>query len=74
MPGMLLHACHNGLLLMILYYQEDLVELGWGIEQRTHMPASWLAVSSVVAIVGLVLVWFSQRAKPGDSARMSTAD
>ena len=71
LPGILLHACHNGLLLMVLYYQEELVARGWGIAERSHMPASWLAVSSVVAVIGLALVWFSARAKSGDSAKMS---
>jgi ABC-2 type transport system permease protein/sodium transport system permease protein len=74
LPGILLHACHNGLLLMILYYQEQLVARGWGIEERDHMPVSWLCASSVVAVIGLALVWFSTRAKTEDSARIPVAD
>jgi sodium transport system permease protein len=74
LPGILLHACHNGLLLMVLYYQQQLALRGWGIEQRSHMPASWLCVSSVGVIIGLMLVWVSARAKLADPARMSAAE
>ena len=74
LPSILLHACHNGLLLMILYYQEPLAARGWGVEQRSHMPASWLCVSSVGVVIGLTLVWFSARAKLADPARMSAVE
>ena len=60
-PGMLLHACHNGLLLTLGYYHEELTARGWGIQEQTHMPAAWLATAAVGVIVGLSLVWTSAR-------------
>jgi ABC-2 type transport system permease protein/sodium transport system permease protein len=45
-PGMLLHACHNALMLCLVYYREQLTEWGWGVENQTHLPASWLAASA----------------------------
>ncbi len=56
-PGMLLHACHNGLLLLLAYYRDELAARGWGLQEQTHMPVSWLAVAGAAVIVGLSLVW-----------------
>jgi ABC-2 type transport system permease protein/sodium transport system permease protein len=65
-PGMLLHACHNGLLLMVAYYRDELVERGWGIQQQSHMPAPWLASAAVGILAGLTLVWFADPVKRHD--------
>ena len=57
LPCMLLHALHNGLLLSVLYYGEELVARGWHIEEQSHLPASWLAASAVlVALTAGMLV------------------
>jgi len=56
-PGMLLHACHNGLLLLLAYYRDELAARGWGLQEQTHMPVAWLAAAGVAVIVGLSLVW-----------------
>ncbi len=61
LPGMLLHACHNGLLLSVLYYKSELAASGWGIQEQEHMPTSWLATGAVVAVVGLALVMSATR-------------
>jgi len=57
LPGILLHALHNGFLLMIVHYRERLVGLGWGIEEETHLPALWLcgAAASVFLAAGLLV-------------------
>lgn len=51
LPGMLLHATHNGLLLTIARYSEEIKARGWGIEEQEHLPALWIAV----AAIGIVL-------------------
>lgn len=61
-PGMLLHAVHNGLLLVLAYYRDELTARGWGIQEQTHMPATWLALAAVGVVVGLSLVWKEPRA------------
>ena len=55
LPGILLHACHNGLLLMIAYYREELQVLRLG-EADQHLPWYWLAASGLGLLVGVVLV------------------
>jgi len=56
LPGMLLHVCHNGLLLMIAYYRDELTARGWGVEERTHLPISWLAAATVGITVGVAII------------------
>jgi ABC-2 type transport system permease protein/sodium transport system permease protein len=58
-PGMLLHACHNALLLMFGYYRDSLMEHGWGIQEQSHMPPQWLSAAAVGLVAGLALVWFA---------------
>ncbi len=47
-PGMVLHACHNGFLVGVSYL--DTAPEG-------HLPADWLLGAAAVAAVGGVLVW-----------------
>jgi sodium transport system permease protein len=60
-PGMILHALHNGLLLCVVHYQPRLEQLGVGLQQRSHLPTAWLATSFAMALVAGVLLW---RTKP----------
>lgn len=66
-PGMLLHACHNGLLLLLAYYRDELAESGWGLQEQAHMPLAWLAAAAVGVIVGLSLVWRSPKVEESKS-------
>ncbi len=52
LPGMLLHATHNGLLLMVAYYKDELKSRGWGVEEQSHLPATWIGLCS-----GRCLCW-----------------
>ena len=55
-PGMLLHACHNGLLMMLAYYKDELSAMGFGVEEQAHMPYSWIAMSVVALLFGIVFI------------------
>jgi ABC-2 type transport system permease protein/sodium transport system permease protein len=49
LPGMLLHALHNCLLLSVIYNRPVFERWGWGKEAHEHLPITWL-LASVVAI------------------------
>ena len=61
-PGIVLHACHNGSLLLIGRFRDELADRGWGIETASHLPMSLLAVASVVAVAGFGLLILQRRA------------
>jgi sodium transport system permease protein len=53
LPGIVLHACHNGLLVLLSIYQPQLEAAGWGVAEASHLPVAWLlAAAGAVAITG----------------------
>ncbi len=62
LPCMVLHALHNGLLLSITYWEDELLARGFGVENEQHWPILWLAaaVAGVVA-AGTLLNWATRR-------------
>ena len=73
LPGMLLHASHNALLLMAAYYQERLASWGWGLDQSVNvdtasLPASWLISATVGAAIGFALVALATHRRVGKLA------
>jgi ABC-2 type transport system permease protein/sodium transport system permease protein len=58
-PGMVLHATHNGLLLLIGRYQEQLSEWGIGVQEKEHLPRLWLVASAGGVAMGVVLIWLA---------------
>lgn len=61
LPGMLLHAMHNGLLLMVAYYQDELQSRGFGVAEESHLPATWLVYAVIGVIFGSALIFFATR-------------
>jgi len=57
LPGMLLHVLHNGLLISIAHYEQELTRLGIGMEERRHLPAGWLAGIGLVVAMGGFVLW-----------------
>ncbi|MEX1229672.1 MAG: ABC transporter permease subunit/CPBP intramembrane protease [Planctomycetaceae bacterium] len=55
-PGVVLHAAHNGLLLLIAYYRDDLQRAGWDIPDESHLPIKILAGAAVVVLAGFALL------------------
>jgi hypothetical protein len=58
---MLMHAVHNGLLLSAGYYRDELLARGWGLEERTHLPTTWLALAAVGIVLAVALLVASTR-------------
>jgi ABC-2 type transport system permease protein/sodium transport system permease protein len=63
-PGMLLHAAHNSLLILVAYYQPQLEARGWGLKEQTHLPAAWLGTAAGIAALGAAFVWAGRRRRP----------
>ena len=57
LPGMVLHATHNCLLLTMAHYRDDIIARGWDLEDTQHLPALWFvgAAIGVVLAVGLIV-------------------
>jgi ABC-2 type transport system permease protein/sodium transport system permease protein len=50
-PSMVLHAVHNGLLLALAHWRDELIAYGLGIEQQIYLPRSWLALAALGVVV-----------------------
>lgn len=59
LPGMVLHAAHNSLVVLLGYYQPDLVAAGWLTPDQERLPASGLLIAGVLAAAGLA--WLVQQ-------------
>ncbi len=57
LPGILLHAVHNGLVILLAYYEPQLKALGVGIEQEQHLPVVWVAAGAMTACLGLASLY-----------------
>ncbi len=75
-PGIVIHFVHNGLLNLVVYYEEGVQEilsvLGVGFDNQTHLPPLWLAVASTLVVVGATLVWLSSRGRIKAQAALAT--
>ncbi|QDT05830.1 ABC-2 family transporter protein [Rubripirellula lacrimiformis] len=63
LPGMAMHFVHNGLLELVGHYHESLEFLGADFDNQTHLPPTWIAVATSIAIAGLIIVWLGTRSK-----------
>jgi len=59
--GMFLHTIHNGFLNVVGRFKDQLGFLGEVDDELGHLPASWLAVTAVVAGLGILIVGFATR-------------
>lgn len=62
LPCMVLHILHNGLLLSIAYWRDDLAARGFGIEESAHVPLLWLAIAGAGVCAGVALLTISKPA------------
>ncbi len=70
-PGMILHALHNGLLLCMGYFNEDLKQWGVLVEEEQHLPTQWLVGGCLALAIGLALIWVSTRPKRNAAVLLS---
>lgn len=56
LPGMLLHLCHNGLLVTVAHFEDTFAAWGIGISENQHLPFSVLAVALLPVSVAAVLL------------------
>jgi len=56
LPGMVLHALHNGVVLSVLYYRDALMARGIGVQEQSHMPVTWHIAAVMGIMVGVALI------------------
>ncbi len=68
LPGMVLHAIHNGSVAFLAYYQPALSRLPWFPQEDQPVPIYWTAIATGVVSVCLFVLWRSKRQdlSPGD--------
>ena len=59
-PGILLHATHNSLLLGLAKNRDELQGWGLGGIHEVHLPGTWLATAAFVLILGVGLVFVAR--------------
>jgi hypothetical protein len=59
---MLLHACHNSVLLLAALMADKLTTLGWNVEQD-HAPLLWVVGAVLGAAAGGLLIGLSPRTR-----------
>lgn len=60
-PGMIVHAIHNGLLFTMPRYEDLLRQWGLGIANQKHLPITWIAGGFACVAVGLIIVQLTTR-------------
>ncbi len=68
-PGIVIHFVHNGLLNLVLYYQERLTFLGAGFDNQAHLPAHWIAIAAALVLIGGGSIWLCTRPENPLNAR-----
>jgi ABC-2 type transport system permease protein/sodium transport system permease protein len=63
-PGMVLHSFHNGLLTLLFYFLPQVQAAGWGIQERSHLPWTWLAVAAAGAAAGWLVLFLVTPSRP----------
>ncbi len=56
-PAVLAHMTHNGLLLSVAYYRDELMNSGWDMATESHLPWQWIAAAGTTCLVGVLLTW-----------------
>lgn len=66
-PGMLLHTLHNSLLLSLAYFEPTLRARGYGIENESHLPTTWL-LGGAAAVAFAAFMLFRTTKPTGESS------
>ena len=77
-PGMILHTIHNGLLICLAHFENELKSIGFGDAEQQHIPLLWLAVGVLPLLAGIgVMCMANVRSKtrlPAPEATDETVD
>lgn len=65
-PGMLLHVIHNGFLVTVSEYEEQLTDLGIGISDHQHLPVRILFYAAIPLVAAGVLLVFGAKSSASD--------
>jgi sodium transport system permease protein len=68
LPGTVLHLCHNGLLMLLTYYEPQLAARGIGVTDSTHLPGPWLAGGAVALVAGVLVILIVSRPRVTSAA------
>jgi sodium transport system permease protein len=61
LPGMILHAIHNSLLVSLGLYEQQLKDWGWSPGADEHLPVIVLVVAFVGSFLGIAAIGFVRR-------------
>ncbi len=59
LPGMVLHGVNNALVLVPVFYEKQLADLGIGTLHTEHLPLAWIAGGAVAVCVGALVLFLS---------------
>ena len=59
-PGIVLHALHNGIVAFLAYYQPQLSQFEWFPDASEPIPFVWVAGAIVPAMIGMALIIYGK--------------
>jgi ABC-2 type transport system permease protein/sodium transport system permease protein len=65
LPAILLHACHNGFLLTLAHFRDDLAAFSLGLQGQKHLPLTWLIAAAVLVAAATALLLSADRTIAG---------
>jgi ABC-2 type transport system permease protein/sodium transport system permease protein len=60
-PGIILHALHNSLLVLLAYYEPMIAERGWMPSAEDHLPGVMLLSAAIGAVLGMLWLGWQRR-------------
>lgn len=73
-PGILLHVLHNGLLITMAHYEQQIAEWGIGLSDQQHLPIEWIGYAAIGILIGMLLLLFTNprrdSTKPADAEKL----
>ncbi|MEZ6125904.1 MAG: ABC transporter permease subunit/CPBP intramembrane protease [Planctomycetaceae bacterium] len=73
-PGMLLHVLHNGFLVAVSAYEDELQQLGIGVSEHQHLPTTWLLTATVPVMIAARLLWHTSSANQTSTNHKVSSD
>jgi ABC-2 type transport system permease protein/sodium transport system permease protein len=59
LPGIVMHVVHNGILISIAIFANQLAARGWGVEPDSHLPVAWIVAAVIVTAAGAAVLFTS---------------